>query len=459
MPIAITDEHQQLGSTVRAVLAAHGALAANRALLEAPDEPRPSYWGEMAELGWLGVHLPERHGGAGAGLSELVTVLEELGRQVAPGPFLPTVLASAVVAQCGNEEQRAALLPGLADGTMAGALGLGGSLRLDGGILDGDGGVVLGGSSADLLLLRAGDDVVVVRPGGEGLARGGANDLDPSRRSAAVTVSSMPVGAADVLVGAARRSRALARTLGAAEAVGLMAACTDTAVAYAKVRVQFGRTIGTFQAVKHHCADMLVATELATAAVWDAARASEHAANEFDLVAAMAAQLAFAPAVHNAQMNIQVHGGIGFTWEHDAHLFLRRALVLNAILGSPADAEDVTEHAATGASREVSLDLPPEAEAVRAAVRAEAERIGTLQGAEQRRALVETGLMVPHWPEPWGRGAGAVEQIVIDEELRAAGVRVPGLGITGWNIMTVNQYATPDQVERWVFKSLMGEYV
>jgi len=459
MPIAITDEHQQLGATVRAVLAAHGALAAHRALLEAAEEPRPTYWEEMAELGWLGVHLPEQYGGAGAGLSELVTVLEESGRQVAPGPFLPTVLASAVIAQCGNEAQRATWLVGLADGSIAGALGLGGSLRLDDGILDGDGGVVLGGRNADVLLLRAGDDVVVVRPGGEGIARGGTNDLDPSRRSASVAVASTPVAAADVLVGAARRARALARTLGAAEAVGLMAACTDAAVAYAKERVQFGRTIGTFQAVKHHCADMLVATELATAAVWDAARASEDAAGEFDLVAAMAAQLAFAPAVHNAQMNIQVHGGIGFTWEHDAHLFLRRALVLNALLGSPADAEEVTEHAATGMTREVSLDLPPEAEAVRAEVRAEAERIATLRGAEQRRALVEAGLMVPHWPKPWGRGAGAVEQIVIDEELRAAGVRVPGLGITGWNIMTVNQYATPDQVERWVSRSLMGEYV
>ena len=113
MPIAITDEHQQLGATVRAVLAAHGALAANRALLESSEEPRPPYWGEMVELGWLGVHLPEQYGGAGAGLSELVTVLDELGTQVAPGPFLPTVLASAVIARCGNEEQRdAAPWPG-----------------------------------------------------------------------------------------------------------------------------------------------------------------------------------------------------------------------------------------------------------------------------------------------------------------------------------------------------------
>ena len=152
----------------------------------------------------------------------------------------------------------------------------------------------------------------------------------------------------NVIAGAAGRALALARTLGAAEAVGGMAACVDSAVAYAQERVQFGRTIGTFQAIKHHCANMLVAAELATAVVWDAARAAHDDADEFALTAAMAATLAFAPYVHNAQMNIQVHGGIGFTWEHDAHLFLRRALVLDAVLGSPEDAEDVTALADQG---------------------------------------------------------------------------------------------------------------
>ncbi len=459
MPIAITDEHQELGATVRGVLTAHGSLAANRALLEADSEARPSYWQEMADLGWLGIHLPEEHGGAGAGLSELVVVLDELGRQVAPGPYLPTVLASGVIARCGSDEQCAYFLPGLADGSVVAALGLGGSLTLTDGVLDGDGGIVLGGAGADLLLLRAGEDLVALPRGADGLTLSGTKDLDPSRRSARVTVSSVGVRDNDVLAGAVPPARSLARTLGAAEAVGVMAACTDAAVAYAKERVQFGRTIGTFQAVKHHCADLLVAAELATAAVWDAARASADSVDEFDLVAAMAAQLAFGPAVHSAQMNIQVHGGIGFTWEHDAHLYLRRALVLDGLLGSPDDAEDVTAQAARGTIREVSLDLPPEAEAIRAEVRDEAERIGALRGAEQRKALVEAGLMVPHWPKPWGREAGAVEQIVIDEELRAAGVKVPPLGITGWNIMTVNQYATPDQVERWVFKTLMGEFV
>jgi alkylation response protein AidB-like acyl-CoA dehydrogenase len=460
MTIAITDEHQELGATVRGLLSAQGALAANRALLESVDEARPSFWQEMADLGMLGVHLPEEHGGGGASLSELVVILEELGRQVAPGPFLPTVLASAVIAQCGSPEQQAAYLPALADGSVTAALGLGGSLTLGGGTIDGDGGIVLGAQRADLLLLRAGDDIVIVRRDSAGLTLGGTTDIDPSRRSAAVAVSSVPLAGADVLTGAARRARALARTLGAAEAAGVMAACTDMAVAYAQERVQFGRTIGTFQAVKHHCADMLVATQLATATAWDAARAAADTLDEFAWTAAMAAHLAFAPAVHNAQMNIQVHGGIGFTWEHDAHLFLRRALALNALLGSPDDAEDVTAGAERGTTRDVTLDLPAEAEAIRTEIRAEAARIGALSDkTERRKALVEAGLLVPHWPKPWGRDAGAVEQIVIDEEMRAAGVKVPGLGITGWNIMTVNQYATPDQVARWVEKTLMGEYV
>ncbi len=459
MPIAITDEHKELSATVRALLSAQGALAANRALLES-RETRPSFWQEMADLGMLGVHLPEAHGGGGASLSELVVIVEELGRQVAPGPFLPTALASSVIARCGSPEQQAAYLPVLADGSVTAALGLGGSLARDGRTLDGDGGIVLGGTHADLLLLRAGDDVVIVRHDAQGLTLGTSSDIDPSRRSAAVSASSVTVADNDVLTGATRRAHALARTLGAAEAAGVMAACTDMAVAYAQERVQFGRTIGTFQAVKHHCADLLVATQLATATVWDAARAAADTLDEFELTAAMAAHLAFAPAVHNAQMNIQVHGGIGFTWEHDAHLFLRRALALNALLGSPDDAVDVTAEAERGTTRDVTLDLPPEAEAIRTEIRAEAARIGALSDKKERRkALVDAGLLVPHWPQPWGRDAGAVEQIVIDEEMRSAGVKVPGLGITGWNIMTVNQYATPDQIERWVRKTLMGEYV
>jgi alkylation response protein AidB-like acyl-CoA dehydrogenase len=306
MPIAITDEHQELAASVRGVLTSHKALQAARSLLESEEEPRPSFWGEMGELGWLGIHLPEEHGGAGAGLLELVVVLGEIGRLVAPGPFLPTVLASAVIAQCGSDEQQSRFLPGLADGTTTAALGLGApglSLSAASGSgpreLSGDAGVILGGSAADLILLRVGDDVVILTDGAAtaGLTPSRQPNLDPTRRSLAITADHAPVAATDVLAGAATRALALARTLGAAEAVGLMTACTDYAVEYAKERVQFGRTIGTFQAIKHHCADMLVAAELATAAVYDASRAAaDPVADEFALTAAMAATLTFASA-------------------------------------------------------------------------------------------------------------------------------------------------------------------
>ena len=228
MPIAITDDHQELAATVRGVLTAHKALQAARALLESEEEPRPSYWGEMADLGWLGIHLPEEYGGSGAGLPELVVVLDELGRQVAPGPFLPTVLASAVIEQCGSAEQKRRLLPGLADGMITAALGLGTpDLALVDGTLRGDGGTVLGGRAADLLLLRVGDDVVIAPVGSAGLTLSAPPDLDPTRRSVRVTADGVAVAPADVLPGAAVRAVALARTLGAAEAVGGAAACVD----------------------------------------------------------------------------------------------------------------------------------------------------------------------------------------------------------------------------------------
>ena len=191
---------------------------------------------------------------------------------------------------------------------------------------------------------------------------------------------------------------ARARTLLAAEAVGGAADCVDAAVDYAKVRQQFGRTIATFQAVKHHCANMLVAAEAAIAAVWDASRAASEDEDQFRLAAASAAALAFPAYARNAELNIQVHGGIGFTWEHDAHLHLRRALVTTALFGGDAPARDVFDCTAAGVARENSLDLPPEAEELRARIQADAAEIAVLDKGAQRDKLIETGYVMPHWP-------------------------------------------------------------
>ncbi|MGH9216541.1 MAG: acyl-CoA dehydrogenase family protein, partial [Acidimicrobiales bacterium] len=180
---------------------------------------------------------------------------------------------------------------------------------------------------------------------------------------------------------------------------------------------------------------------------------------QFALASAVAATQALSAYVANAQLNIQVHGGIGFTWEHDAHMLLRRAGALAALFEPGAAAEDVAGIADGGVTRRLDLELPPEADVIRDEVRTLAAEVAALPADQRRSRLIDTGLAMPHWPMPWGRAARAVEQIVIDQELDRAGVERPQYGITGWITLTLIQHASPDQVERWVRPSLEGELV
>ena len=463
MGIALTDDHRELAEVARAFLTSQKARWAARSLLDAADESRPPFWQNLVELGWLGLHVEEEHGGSGFGLPELVVVVEELGRAVAPGPFVPTVIASAVVAKNGSAEQKSRLLPGLIDGTVTAGIGLGGQVQLKDGVADGDAGIVLGAGLAELLLIAAGEDLLLLERGRAGVSVEVPDNFDPTRRSGRVRLDHVSVSADDVLAGARNSALARARTLLAAEAVGGATDCVDAAVEYAKVRQQFGRTIATFQAVKHHCANMLVAAESGVAAVWDASRAAAEDSSEdeaqFQLAAGVAAALALPAYARNAELNIQVHGGIGFTWEHDAHLHLRRALVIAALFGGDAPARDVFERTAAGAKRQNSLDLPPEAEELRTRIRADAAEIAPLDKEAQRDKLIETGYVMPHWPKPWGRAADAVEQLVIEEEFRAAGIKRPDYSITGWVILTLIQHGTDWQIERFVEKALRQEEI
>jgi alkylation response protein AidB-like acyl-CoA dehydrogenase len=459
MGIALTDDHRELAGVARAFLTSQKARWAARSLLDAPEEARPGFWHDLVELGWLGLHVGEEHGGSGYGLPELVVVIEELGRAVAPGPFVPTVIASAVIATSGSADQKAQLLPGLIDGTVTAGIGLDSQVRVTDLVADGDAGIVLGAGLAELVLITAGDDVLVVERDRAGVSVEVPDNLDPTRRSGRVRLDGVRVTADDILPGARESALARARTLLAAEAVGGAADCVDSAVGYAKVRQQFGRTIATFQAVKHHCANMLVAAESAIAAVWDAARAAGEDEQQFRLVAAVAATLAFPAYARNAELNIQVHGGIGFTWEHDAHLHLRRALVTAALFGGDGPAADVFDRTAAGAARENSLDLPPEAEELRTQIRADAAEIAALEKMAQRDKLIATGYVMPHWPKPWGRAADAVEQLVIEEEFSAAGIKRPDYGITGWVILTLIQHGTEWQIERFVEKALRKDEI
>ncbi|HEY5697862.1 MAG TPA: acyl-CoA dehydrogenase [Acidimicrobiales bacterium] len=456
MSIALTDDHKALADTASELLAKRDARGAARALLEAETEERPAFWDEVAGVGWLGLHLSEDHGGSGFGLPELVVVVEEMGRAIAPGPFVPTVIASAVIAAGAPDEAQKRLLPGLADGSVMGAVALGGEVTVSGDAASGSAGVVLGGGLADLFLVPVGDDVAVVERSADGVSVEVPANLDPARRSARVTFDG---AACEVLPGARRALVDLSRLLLSAEAVGVARECTEQAAEYAKVREQFGRPIAMYQAVKHHCANMAVSAELATCLVWDAARAAEAGGDELSLTAAMAATVALPAADECANLNIQVHGGIGFTWEHDAHLYLRRATALYSLLDVEAAAADVVDLTRAGVKVTREVDLPPEAEPIRDEVKAFVERVKDLGAVAQRDAMIETGYVAPHWPKPWGRAASPVEQLVIEQEFGAAGVKKPAYGITGWVILTLIQHGNDDQVEKWVPPTLRQEWI
>ena len=457
MPIAITDDHRALADAVSQLLTRRDAVGAARALLEAPEEAAPAFWSDLVGLGLPGLHVPEEYGGAGGDLTDLVVAVEELGAQVTPGNLVPTVIVSAVLVASPDDAAKKTLLPGLADGTRTGAVALDADVELTGGSVTGTVSVALGAGTADLLLLPVGADAVVVDLKQTGAEVATPPNLDSTRRAARVTLSAAP---ATVLTGAATTLRDLARIILAAEATGVARACTDMAASYAKVREQFGRVIATFQAVKHHCSNMLVATELATATVWDAARAASGTDDDQRaLTAASAAALAGAAAYECANLNIQVHGGIGMTWEHNAHIYLRRATALRALLNPDQAAADATDLHRQGVRRTKTVELPPEAESMRDEVRAFVERIKDKDAAAQRDAMIETGYVMPHWPKPWGRDAGAVEQLVIEQEFAAAGIKRPNYGITSWNLLTIIQHATEEQAQRWVPPALRQELI
>jgi 3-oxochol-4-en-24-oyl-CoA dehydrogenase len=463
--LAITDEHNDLADAAVGQLHRLDSRGAARATLEGGSAHPEKLWAAAAELGWQGLAVPEQYGGSGFGLPELAVVLEAQGRQLCPGPFLPTVAATTVIDRCAPESVRAQLLPGLADGSVVAALGLSGQLHVNADTVFGDSPAVLGAPDAALLVLVAGTDVVIVDAGAHGVSVTALDAMDTTRSIGAVSLDNVTVAA--ILPGAAVKAHTVFRVLAAAEAVGVSWATLEMAVEYAKVREQFGRTIGTFQAVKHHAANMLVKAELTTAAVWDAARADD--LDDAWFGAAVAATHAARTQIFNAETNIQLHGGIGFTWEHDAHLFLRRARTLAAVTVAGADPlVDIVDAQRTGRAHGASFALPAEAQEYRTAAREAVATVQSLPEDKRRDYLVDSGYLVPHWPKPWGRGAGVLEQLAIEEEFGAPGgmsaasggetpVERPDLGITGWVTLTIAQAGNDDQRERWVEPVLRGE--
>ncbi|GAA0850162.1 acyl-CoA dehydrogenase [Streptosporangium amethystogenes subsp. fukuiense] len=470
MAIGLSEEHEALRESVTGWAERNIPSEVVRAAIAAEGEERPGFWPGLADQGLLGLHIPEEHGGSGYGLLETAVAVEALGERVAPGPYVPTVLASAAIL-ASDGKAHGELLPGLADGTLTGAVapfssitatrGEDGALTI-GGTVD----LVLGGALADILVLPVstdrGEEWVAVDASAATVTP--VDSLDLTRGVAKVELDAVTVPAGRVLDGLqASEVHNLAVILLGAEAAGVASWCVTAAAEYAKVRVQFGRPIGQFQGVKHKAARMLVALEQARATVWDAARAADGgdvSADELAYATAIAGVVAPDAAVLCAKDAVQIFGGIGYTYEHDAHLYYRRALTLRALLGSSAEwAEVVAELALNGVSRELEIELPEEAAELRESIRGEVAAFAALEGKEQKRALAKAGYVMPHLPRPWGRDAKPLEQVLIFQELKAARVKLPQMIIGAWVVPSIAAYGTPEQQERFLPPTLSGEMI
>ncbi|MDT5015673.1 MAG: hypothetical protein QOD39_1833, partial [Mycobacterium sp.] len=439
MPLALTGDHRALAEVANAMVAARsGTAGARRVLLEPKADGRwwtdDGLWKEIVSTGWLGLHVGAQFGGEGYGLPELTIVLEQLGRAAIGGPFLPTVVASSVIAEMGTDEQRNRWLPGLTSGdVVAGICGISNATQSDS-LVTADVVAALAEPAADVFLVPVGDDLVLVEAG-DAVTTRAVDSVDQVMRPITVLgLSSAPV--AEIFPGAAACAARIVRLLAAAEAVGGLAACTEMATAYAATREQFGRPIGSFQAVKHHCANMLVDTELAVAVTWDAARAD---GSEAELAAAMAAGQVLPAYQRVALQNVQVHGGIGYTWEHDAHLYIRRATVLQAVVGGQDALRDkVIALQRDGVHRRQSVDLPDDAEQYRQTALDFRAELEAADADDRQRLWARSGYLQPHWPVPYGRAADSVEQLIIEDAL--GDLDKPSLGLGEWVVPTLLQH-------------------
>ncbi|WP_052667043.1 acyl-CoA dehydrogenase family protein [Nitriliruptor alkaliphilus] len=355
----VTDEQQLLRDTVRDALRKRATSARVREVMQTDQAVDEDGWRELAELGLVGLLVPESDGGSGAGVVEAAIVAEELGRVLLPVPYLSSaVLAPTVLAVAADADQKAAVLPGIAAGTTVATvahLDPAGRLAADPGVravrdgddwvLDGEAGFVLDGLRADTIVTAATTDdglaLFLVASDATGLGRERVPVLDLTRPMATVRYDGVRVAGSDRLAGgdatvALHRGLATANAVLVNEQVGGAAQCLEDATVYAKERIQFGRAIGSFQAVKHKLAETLVKVESARSTAYHAAQVvAAEEARESAVAVPLAA--AFCSEVYETASAdaLQIFGGIGFTWEHDIHLYFKRAKASKLLLGSP----------------------------------------------------------------------------------------------------------------------------
>ncbi len=358
MNFAFSEEQEELRSSVRRFLEDKSPVSEVRRLMETTEGYDPSVWSQMAsQLGLHGLAIPEEFGGSGFGYVELVVVLEEMGRALLCAPYFSTVaLAANALLSSPDDGAKKDFLPGIASGSTVATLAFTedngrwdeGAITLmakgsgDSWELSGHKMFVLDGHVADLVLVAARSDaglsLFAVEGDASGLTRTPLATMDQTRKQARLEFEGTParlVGADGGASALLSKTLDLAAVALAAEQVGGAQRCLDMSVEYAKVRVQFGRPIGSFQAIKHKCADMLLEVESAKSAAYYAGWAASEDSDELPVVASLAKSYCSEAYFHAASENIQIHGGIGFTWEHDAHLYFKRAKSSELFLGDP----------------------------------------------------------------------------------------------------------------------------
>jgi alkylation response protein AidB-like acyl-CoA dehydrogenase len=355
MDFGFSEEQDMLRNSARDFLAKEAPMTYVRKMMEDDRGFTDDLWRKMAELGWMGLILPEEHGGSGLDFVDMVVVLEEMGRVVLPGPFFSTViLAGIAIAEAGSAAQKKAWLPKIADGSLKATLaqlepsgrwdadGIQMSAKSEGGgyVLDGTKLFVPDANVADLFVVAArtpgskgaeGVSLFLVDAKAAGVGVTMLKTMDQTRKLGEVTFKGVKVGA-DALLGSAGGGwKVLERVVDrgkvglAAEMCGGAQKVLEMSVEYAKVREQFGKPIGSFQAIQHKCANMLVEVESSKSITYYAAWAVANDVSEAPLAAAMAKAYTSDAYRHTAGEGIQIHGGIGFTWEHDMHIFFKRA--------------------------------------------------------------------------------------------------------------------------------------
>ncbi|KUH82995.1 MULTISPECIES: acyl-CoA dehydrogenase [unclassified Mycobacterium] len=484
MTLALTPEQRELSASVGQFAARRAPIAATREAFDLLAQGHlPPWWEEFCASGFHAVHLPERYGGQGGELIDAACVLEAAGKASLPGPLLPTVTTGAVVSLAEQSPSAEALLRCLAGGVAA-VVVLPRDSQFTAG-RDGDRWLISGGSglasgicsAATALVCAVTEDgdtiwaavdtahpaVVVESVAGTDLL----TDLGMMR------LAEYPVERAEVLHGIdAGRAEYLATALTASMAAGIAQWCVEAATAHLRTREQFGKLIGTFQALQHNAAMLLVNSELASAATWDAVRAAGEPLDQHRMAAAGAALMAVAPCPDLALDTLTMFGAIGFTWEHDLHLYWRRATSLAASIGPRSRWARRLGEVTTTQQRDFSVDLGDAESQFRASVAAALDAAAALRNdspgrqgdyehfaaGPQRTAIAEAGLIAPHWPPPWGIDASPLQQLIIDEEFgkRPAMVR-PSLSIAEWILPSLIKAGSKALQERLIPATQRGE--